>query len=108
MDWSDREAEILQWAADGPGIDSTARECDASQDELLDLIDKLESKLFDYNKLVLQERKWKLRWKRWAWWAWSINYGSHNPNKFHSLPTAVVRRSRAGIQAIIAASRKKK
>lgn len=100
MNWSKRQTQILQWACDGPGIDSTSRECDASQDELLNLIARLESELYDYNKLVLQERKWKLRWKRWASWAWNLNYSAHDDDKSREFPAAAVRRAKAKIKQI--------
>ena len=109
MDWSERESQILQWACEGPGIDLTSRECDASQDELLDLISRLENELYDYNKLVLKERKWKLRWKSWASWAWSINYTKPRGNiKPGILPTTLLKQARAEIQRRIAAAKNKK
>jgi hypothetical protein len=68
-EYTDREFQILQWAADGPGIDSTSRECDASQDELLDMISQLEGRITVIHKEMIQEKRWARRWKSWAWWA---------------------------------------
>lgn len=102
-DFTDREAQILQWAADGPGIDSTSRESDASQDELFDLISKLEGEIYTIHKEMLVAKVWANRWKRWAGWA----FRTISQEKFE-FPSRTRKRSLKKIQEIVAEAKAKK
>jgi hypothetical protein len=102
-DFTEREAQILRWAADGPGIDSTARESDATQDELFALISRLEGEIYTIHREMMVDKRWANRWKRWAWWA----FNTMNEKKVE-MPSRRVKRAKLAIRQLVDDAKAKK